>query len=93
MRAGGLGTRGQVMVGRRHHVSSAQVRAELCHHVQRLHARRAQHRPTPGNTQTAPSTAVRTYFSSLRHQRCADPEILSPRQSAEFDGSAVRTSL
>jgi len=40
--AGDLGARGQAVAGRRCHVSCSQVRTELCDHVQRQHARRAQ---------------------------------------------------
>jgi len=41
-RAGGLGARGQVVVGRRRHMSCPQVRTELCDYVQCQHAGRAE---------------------------------------------------
>jgi len=61
--AGGLGARGPAVAGRRRHVSTAQVRAELRDHVIGQHAGRAQRRPTPGHSPTAAPAARRTYPS------------------------------
>ena len=63
--AGDLGACGQAVVGRWLHVSRAQVRTELCHHVQCQYARRTQRRSTSSSTQTRSPTAVCTYRCRL----------------------------
>ena len=76
--AGGLGARGPAVAGRRRHVSTAQVRAELRDHVIGQHAGRAQRRPTPGHSPTAAPAARRTY-PSINQSRNATSNLATSR--------------